>query len=231
MAVTVIKDIRLFRSAVPNVDGSPLPDYIDDRAADVTAHRIAMKLREGGFSLGDFDHLYINFTPCLPDGEIRPAARSVSRETTWYRFYDVSVDDVSVDDVGVNDTGGVPTDRMIAAIERVLLEVFSTPETETLIRDSVRAAVTEGDRMLMRFKQKTNGSHTAVVYLRCTDDGRYVPLVCVYDADGQELARGEMAETVDLLSVGEVRLGAHKVTVLPRRNALTAGMVPFELTF
>ncbi len=225
--MTVIKDIRLFRSTVPNVDGNPLPSYADDRQAALTARHIAMKLREGGFSLGDFDHLYVNFTPCLPEGAIRPAARSVCREVAWYRFYDVGIAPDAVDDL----SGGRLTGFIINAVGRVLLECFSDAETVPLVRASVRAATTEGDGMLMRLKQKTTGARTAVVYLRLLDSGRYVPRVCVYDAEGHEFACGEMAETVDLFSVGEVRLGAHKVMVMPRKSVHADGIEAFELTF
>lgn len=69
----LISDIRLFMSCVPNADGQPLPAPCGSAQISVTLRRIAMKLREGGFSLGDFDHLYVNLTPCLPEGTVPPA--------------------------------------------------------------------------------------------------------------------------------------------------------------
>lgn len=58
----VLRDIRLFTSQVPNKDGEPLPTAIGNKSLNVQVHRIVMKLRENGFSCGDFDHLYLNFT-------------------------------------------------------------------------------------------------------------------------------------------------------------------------
>ena len=60
-----ISDIRLYQSHVPNTEGHPHPAPLVGSSATITARRIALKLRERGFSLGDFDHLYLNFTSCL----------------------------------------------------------------------------------------------------------------------------------------------------------------------
>ena len=58
MTIKRISDIRLFRGNVPNVDVQPQPALIDDKTLTMYPQRVAMKLRELNFSLGDFDHLY-----------------------------------------------------------------------------------------------------------------------------------------------------------------------------
>lgn len=67
-SLKVLRDIRLFTSQVPNKDGEPLPTAIGNKRLNVQVHRIVMKLRESGFSYGDFDHLYLNFTTCPVEG-------------------------------------------------------------------------------------------------------------------------------------------------------------------
>ena len=57
-----ISDIRLYRSNIPNIDGNSHPSEFAPKQLNIIVTRIVMKLRENGFSLGDFDHLYINFT-------------------------------------------------------------------------------------------------------------------------------------------------------------------------
>ena len=58
----VIKDIRIYRSKIENIPGNPLPDSFNNFELCCVTSRIVMKLRENGFELGDYDHLYINLT-------------------------------------------------------------------------------------------------------------------------------------------------------------------------
>lgn len=60
--MSIIKDIRLYRSLTGNIDVNALLDAFSNKELNGVIHRIVMKLREKKFSLGDFDHLYINFT-------------------------------------------------------------------------------------------------------------------------------------------------------------------------
>ncbi len=66
-----IADIRYFQSTIPNIDGNSLPTtYFFDAKLFAVSHRIVMKLREQGFSLGDFSHLYLNITTCPVEGGV-----------------------------------------------------------------------------------------------------------------------------------------------------------------
>ena len=89
----VIKDIRIYKSGVENIDGNSLPISFADKKLNAIIGRIVMKLRENNFSLGEFDHLYINFTTCPVDGEIALSQRSIDRYYPWYRYYDVNISD------------------------------------------------------------------------------------------------------------------------------------------
>ena len=59
-----ISDIRLFKSKSQNEYGVYSTEYFGDKSLTAIVNRIVMKLRENEFSLGEFDHLYINFTTC-----------------------------------------------------------------------------------------------------------------------------------------------------------------------
>ncbi len=87
----LISDIRLFQGYVENIDGNSLPQYLGNKNLEATAKRIAMKLREQKVSLGEFDHLYLNFTTCKVDGIIAPAKRSRDPYHPWYRYCDIQV--------------------------------------------------------------------------------------------------------------------------------------------
>lgn len=61
----LIADIRIY-----NVSDSEKHIELDFRSSSRAAHRVAMKLREFKFSLGEFDHLYINFTTHAAKGTV-----------------------------------------------------------------------------------------------------------------------------------------------------------------
>lgn len=217
-----IQDIRLFMSRVPNADGQSLPTPCGSGRTAVALRRIAMKLREGGFSLGDFDHLYVNLTPCLPEGTAQIAARSVHRETAWLRYVDMGVSEAALTDECAPDS------LAAAAAEKCLLLFGQDEAARQLVRSAVREALAQGEDMRMRFKEKRAPGLTATVYLRLLDSGWYHPLLCVTEDDGREHLRADLPACMELHALGEIRLSRKAVTILPRRNAFTVGMEPLH---
>ena len=98
MGTKLISDIRLFESNVPNTDGNRTPSYIgkiymyDDMECLDVIQRLLFLLRYRGFGFDGFDHLYVNFTPCVPYGEVRDVNRYNIREFSWYHYVDVGCD-------------------------------------------------------------------------------------------------------------------------------------------
>jgi len=80
----LISDIRLYKSRNGNIDGNSLPGRFAETHTNIVTTRLVMKLRETNFSLGDFDHLYINFTPLLDAGECESSLRSVDK---YHNFF------------------------------------------------------------------------------------------------------------------------------------------------
>lgn len=212
-----ISDIRLCMSRIPNADGHSLPGAFGSKALGIRLRRIAMKLRELDFSLGDFDHLYVNLTPCLPEGEIRLAQRSVHRETAWLRYVDAGVSETFLRDAD--------DDALTSMAERCLM-LFAQDESA---RQMIRAAISEaakGEDMLMHFKEKQSGEMRAVVYLRLLDSGLYHPLLCAYDAAGQERLRVDLPSCLELHALGEISVSRKAVTIRPRRNDFASALQP-----
>ena len=58
-----ISDIRIYKSTELNAHTD-----IGKKEINIAVQRVVMKLREYDFSLGEFDHLYLNFTICKPNG-------------------------------------------------------------------------------------------------------------------------------------------------------------------
>ena len=221
-------DIRVYKSDIPNIDYNSTPSNVNNKKLLIIVHRIVMKLREKEFSLGDFDHLYLNLTTCLESGAIEPAKRSVDRYHPWYRFYDVGVDESFYNALDTEQA----VDKIIAILEEVLLQYFAENESEKeMIRESIREAVTQKENMLMRFKVKETATRKAVVYMRWLDCLRYAPLLCVYDAEGNELLRKELALISDFDAFGTIQLSNKKVTIKPRTNVFTKHLKPISFEF
>ena len=62
--MSAIRDIRVYRSQIENIAGNSLPEGFENKHLHIILHRVAMKLSEHDFSMGDFHHLYVNLTTC-----------------------------------------------------------------------------------------------------------------------------------------------------------------------
>lgn len=96
MKLRAIKDIRLYESDEPNETGYALPRQLGrllpaSPSFSYSAQRIARKLHELQFSIGEADHLYLNFTSCLDAGLIQVSGRHPEK---WLLYMDVGIDEV-----------------------------------------------------------------------------------------------------------------------------------------
>lgn len=221
----LIKDIRIYKSKIENIDGNSLPSEFAKKSLNVILHRIVMKLRENKFSLGDFDHLYLNYTTCLPDGSIEPAKRSVDYYHPWYRYYDIGI--------GVNmyDSLDENSEFVIDNLQRTLVKYFSDAVTPTEITEYITTVVQEGQNMKVLYKEKKAAENSAVVYLRYLDSGMYWPLLYVYNLAGQEIFRTDLPKMIDLYSLGEIQLSSKKITIKPRKNIFSKKRKPITYEF
>lgn len=215
----LIQDIRVYKSDVENTDGNALPHEFASKALNVVIHRIVMKLREANVTLGDFDHLYLNFTTCLPEGVIKPAARSVDRYHSWYRYYDIGVARDAHDGV------------VLQGVRESLVRHFGAYNDVQTIERCVDAALQEAEAMTVLHKEKKSAKAAARINLRYLDNGMYWPLLRVYDANGAEIFCADLPQMRDLLALGDLQVSSKKVTIKPRKSSLSADMKPMVYEF
>lgn len=87
-------DIRYYASDSPNETGMSLPSSCSrffefPKLLHYWGARIATMLGAGGLSLGEFDHLYINYTGAIPEGSIVLSERTPEK---WLRYIDYGAD-------------------------------------------------------------------------------------------------------------------------------------------
>ncbi len=219
-----IADIRLYKSDVDNVDGNPIPRDIEDKALAIGIDRVVMKLRENGAVLYGFDHLYLNFTVCLPVGTIQPAARRVDTYHPRYRYVDIGVERELFDSLGV-----------VSCLERlaplILQALRLTVQCEADVGELMAEALQQGAQMRVKFKEKATKTRVAALYLRLLDDGYYLPLLTVRDREGRELLCVDLPRTLHLHQFGEIRLCQNYVTLMPRKNVFATQLSLQPLRF
>ena len=213
----VIKDIRLYKSEEKNEYGNPIATSFADKKLNAVIHRIVMKLRENGFSLGDFDHLYINFVTFDITEKIY-LSEEIDRYHPWYRNCFINIEKELYDSIGELDT----YDFIINAIVDVLTTYFVTEEFDSkCIKYCISHAVEQGENMLMRFKEKKSTKRKAIVFLRYLDDCVYYPLLRVYDLDNNMLFEKDLPKTLTLDCFGEIQVSTKRIKIKSRKNAFS----------
>lgn len=210
----VISDIRLYKSS--EIDNR---SEISNKALNLSLHRVVMKLREYGFSLGEYDHIYMNFTTMKPADSIELIDKADPYHP-WYRYCDIGVSKNEYENLE-------NTNFVFEKLKIALLNLF---DMQNIIEQAFKEAK-QGAEMLMRFKKKKIAKGTANVYLRLLDNGNYLPILCVTDSFENEVFRIDLPETNDLNIIGEIQLSSKKVTVKPRKNVFAKELQPiwFEI--
>ena len=222
-----ISDIRLFKSKAQNEYGIYSTEYFGDKSLTAIVNRIVMKLRENEFSLGEFDHLYINFTTC-DMAEKMDLSNKSDRHHPWLRYCNVHVEDELYSKLDSPET----QNEIILHITNVLTTYFTSADfSETNILSCVRQAVEQGEGMLMKFKEKVTSKRKAVIFLRFLDTCRFYPLLRVYDAEENILFEKDLPPTVTLDYLGEIQVGVKHVTIKPRKNTYTAQNQPMTFDY
>ena len=227
MSERIIADIRLFRSEGRNSSGHFDMVSFGDKKLNAIVKRIVMKLRENGFSMGEFDHLYINFTLCELPMPMK-LAQEVDRYHPWFRNCHVRVSREIYERLGTPEGH----EHIISMIGDALTAFFARDDFNAdRISHCIREAVTGGEEMLVPFREKTTAKRRAVICLRFLNSCRYAPLLRVYDGEGALLLQRDLPQSVTLDHLGELQVGLKKVTVKPRKNAFTAGKKPIVFEY
>ena len=215
----LISDIRLYKS-------SDIDNHMSfaNKALNIAVSRVVMKLREQKFSLGEFDHLYVNFTTCIPEDKIELVDK-IDSYHPWYRYCNIGVNKQDYEKLNTD------TDYIFEKLKLILMSIFSSNENTEKIINTAFLEAQKGEKMLMLFKEKKTEKVKATIYLRFLDSGKYLPLLCVVDSNNNELLRKNLPETLDFDILGEIQLSSKKVAVKPRKNALATELKPISFEF
>jgi hypothetical protein len=227
MAKKIIRDIRLLKGGMKNGFGEDVTTSFAHKKLNAITQRIVMKLREKEFSFGEYDHLYIHFIPSSVAQNMHLSDK-VDRYHPWLRNCYVPIDAELYDNLCKPESYAAITD----CISTVLVTCFATEDfDEARIHLCVQQAVEQGERMLMKYKEKCSAKRKAVVFLRYLDTCKFYPLLQVYDAEDHLLLEKDLPESVALDYLGDIQVSAKRVTIKPRKNAFTKQTNPLVFEY
>lgn len=218
----LISDIRLFESSVPNIDGNPSPHYIGKLhqyesldCLDVI-ERLLFLLRYRGFGFDGFDHLYLNFTPCIPSGEVQDVNRYNIREFSWYHFVDAGCKPDTFNKLSLEEKNRF----VLNSIKKAIL-LKAADESKKLFEDTFNEVIDKGALLLIPYRRKESTDHTVEIFTRIDDEVSFFPLIRVTDKNGiikaeQQLrpyGRDEFISQISTISIGKT-----SVRIMPRKN-------------
>ncbi len=222
MALKLIADIRLFESDVPNVDGNSTPYYIgkiyqyDSMECLDVIQRLLFLLRHRGFGFDSFDHLYLNFTPCIPHGQVQDVNRYNIREFSWYHYVDIGCDVEIFNGFSLEEKNS-----FILESTRKASLLKASEEQKVLFGVVFEEVIQNGEHLLIPYKKKENQNYIVEIFTRIDNEVSFIPSIRVSDENGilkaeQELRHYGRDEFIS--QIGTITIGKSSVKIAPRKN-------------
>lgn len=220
--MNLIKDIRLFESAMPNVDGNSTPYYCgkiiryDHMECLDVIQRLLFLLRHRGFGFADFDHLYVNFSPCLPHGEVQDVNRSNIREFAWLHYVDVGCNVDLFNSWELKEK----TAFVLEGIKKAAL-LKAPEESRQLFADTFEEVLEQGEYLLLPYKQKENENFRVEVFTYINDEVDFLPLIRVTNREGNVMAEQRLrayGRDEFITQISTITIGKRSVRITPRKN-------------
>ena len=218
----LIQDIRLFESDVPDIDGIAPCNYIgkiyhyDHMECLDVIQRLLFLLRHRGFGYDGFDHLYLNFTPCIPHGEIRDAEQHNIREFSWLHYVEVGCDAQRFNSWNTKEQ----TSFLLEAAKNASM-MKSPVELRQVFADTFDEVIKKGANLLLPYRRKENDNHIVEVLVRISDELDFLPLIRVTGRDGTikaEQALRSYGRDEFITQISAITMGKSYVKIAPRKN-------------
>ncbi len=233
--MNLIKDIRLFESNVPNIDGNATPYYIgkvyhyDHIDCLDVIQRLLLLLRHRGFCYDGFDHLYLNFTPCVPHGEIRDVNRHNIREFSWLHYVDVGCDAQQFN----GWTLVQQTAFILEAVKHASI-MKAAEDMQQIFALTFDEVLAQGANLLLPYKRKENDNYVVEILVRINDKLDFLPLIRVTDKTGivkAEQALRSYGRDEFITQISTITIGKTYVKIAPRKNYDTEyyGLKPIRI--
>ena len=223
METKLIADIRLFESDLSNINGNPLPDYIgkiyqyDHTDCSDVIQRLLFLLRHRGFGFDGFDHLYLNFTPCVTHGKVQDVNRYNIREFSWYHHVDIGCDIQTFNNLSLEEK----TSYILESVKKASL-LKAPAAQQKLFETTFDEVIQNGEQLLLPYKQKENQNYIVEIFTRITNETAFIPLIRITDKNGIPQAEQELrsyGRDEFICQIGTITIGKSSVRIVPRKSS------------
>lgn len=233
----LIKDIRLYESSVPDVDYNSTPSSTakiyryNHKDCLHVIQRLLFLLRHRGFGFEDFDHLYVNLSPCLPHGEVQDVNRHNIREFEWLHYVDVGCDLDLFNSWELEEK----TAFVLESVRKAAL-LKAPEELRYLFADTFAEVMEQGENLLLPYKVKENENYRVEILLRINDELDFLPLIRVTDREGAlvtEVNLRAYGRDEFITQISTISIGKRSVRITPRKNWDTDyyGLTPLKISW
>ena len=218
----LIADIRLFELDVPNEDYRSWPhdmgriyDY-DHMTCLEVIQRLLFLLRHRGFGFDKFDHLYVNFTPCVPHGEVRNVNRSYQYDLARIRHVDVGCEVEAFNSWEKKAQNAF----VLEGIKKAAL-LKAPEEMRGLFAQTFDEVLSQGENLLIPYRQKENENYRVEIFTRINDEVDFLPLIRVTGKAGNVVAEKQLrgyGRDEFISQFGTTTIGKRYVKIANRKN-------------
>ncbi|MDH4318953.1 MAG: hypothetical protein OEV64_11220 [Desulfobulbaceae bacterium] len=215
-------DIRYYASDKPNETGESLPSSCSrffefPMLLNYWGARIAIILGSAGLSLGDFDHLYINYTNTISKGSLVFPERTPEK---WLRYidYGVSFDDLKL--LKESELEGFIIRSTFECLQHICNE---SKEKMEMIKSAAMDVEKYGTEIELPVKSKKTKSYSVVVSykLRPQGEGSYGIVTHTNHKTGASFSKRfiDLKGPSDIFSlVGSITVKNNKIVIKPRAS-------------
>ena len=222
--MNLIQDIRFFSEHPDPI----LAKYHIHGMKDIL-QRLLFLLRHEGFTFGDFDHLYMNYTPSLPHGEVRRSQRPIDRYHPWLRYVDAGC----VIDAFASMTVSEQQRFLTQTIQKAV-HLHADEENRVIFDRCYQLVMHLGPALEIPYKEKSGEHLRITVSTTIDDDARFHPIVRIFDKGDQLLLEEHLkscGRESFLAQFGTITLGKRTVRIEPRKSDFLRGQKVGQLKY
>ena len=219
----LIIDIRYYPSKIDNYGydtylGSPYS--IDGKAASTVLMRFVLKLREIGFCLPDFNHIYVSLSPSLEENEIQKLDNNDPYHK-FHRDFCVGVSPGYFNSLSENEKQALLIEKAVAVIQRYYCE---SDEEKAKISHCAKVILENGVNERIIFKEKKAEHCSVQIIVSVLDFNTFKASTRIMRGD-EVVKEIEYPETLNQFELpfqfGSITIGKKAVTIKPKKNSFS----------
>ncbi len=161
MTDRILKDVRFYESEKQNIAGQSLPNelgeiFIPTKDTNYIGQRIARKLNELKFTYGEFDHIYINLTTILKEGEIIVSNRNIDKRIKYIDF--------GISSENLNSLSDSEKNNFIKSVTFKVLKQISSGSNLEVVNQTEKLIAEFDTEIKIHFKSKETTSFKIDIY-------------------------------------------------------------------